>query len=1017
MCIWINIYGRFVTVDLLFLFVDFLSVMLATGKPDKPKDIKVTVTGNTTKVSWQIPLQTGFSRIYLKNSATTYVSLDLPRSVSTERRRMNRDLHAPASSIVIEGLQMCSEYVVIIMIYGDGAFSEETEQKFWITNELEPPKNVTIQVIGNIAKISWTITTTHEVNTSLVSLFDSNGTKVSIDSSNNYKYLKFRVRSYEIINLTLCSEYAVKIEYQSRGVWSGVTEQKFWMTNNTFTADINDDAVLSWTTNKTNEFKVMAPFNSKVIYSVQFGNANIPNSGEEKYIFDKTTQDVRAINITVIRVNKADAGIYRAEGDNKHVDGCCLLIVTSKPINTKLTLKPEHPFVGDNVTFTCSSTIQRWPAGYRSSHLSYQFHGNKPGATDNNRLMIHTLTKSDKGTNIKCQATDDLGKVSNMSNTVTLDPYYGPDNVVMEPAIAIINLTEGTALGPIHCNATCNPGCKYTWKENWAGRFKPVPNEFILNNNRSVHVLAIKRNQNGTYRCRVDHSTGDVKKTKDILVNVQYSPKITDIWFSSNDQRYEVRTPTTFDFNEEVNVKMTLRMESNPGPQIMFKSSLLKIQRINKGNGFIDYISNLPSLRCEDSGNFSIRASNGIPFADTRTVNLKICCKPRNATAKSRQIGTKVDTTENIVMHVVSFPLPTVEWCRVTRSDWTVTKERYDYRYKIESEIHIESEKDLGVYGLKICNKLGCIEENITLTPEDKPEAPTNVSVETITFRSVNLSWIVGFNGGHKQTFSVLFKATDNDNWETREEVHTGESTTGSKVYYTLDHLAANKQYHVIVRSTNKHGNRSASLDFKTKVEPTLASPSKSGSDSIPIACGVVGVLLIIVITLLVFFIKRKKRSKTEPKESNVLYAAVDKEQQKSKRRNTEKEDSKEPANAEYASVVKPKSKSKKVHYKEDVTESANDEYAVVDKSNKKIDYTENDNVYANQGDADLLIHQPLKTKPSGRSKNKDGLTYIEVSFTKKPKRRRIIGAENRTDYVDIDFTRKADPLPDSSDQ
>ncbi|CAG2234910.1 unnamed protein product [Mytilus edulis] len=165
--------------------------------------------------------------------------------------------------------------------------------------------------------------------------------------------------------------------------------------------------------------------------------------------------------------------------------------------------------------------------------------------------------------------------------------------------------------------------------------------------------------------------------------------------------------------------------------------------------------------------------------------------------------------------------------------------------------------------------------------------------------------------------------------------------------------------------------------------------------------------------------------------ESNVLYAAVDKVQQKFKRRNSgEKhsifiliphvgnEDSKmsnEPANAEYASVVKPKSKSKKVHYKEDEIETANDEYAVVDKSNKKIDYTENDNVYANQGDADLLIHhQPLKTKPSGRSKNKDGLTYIEVSFTRKPKNPLvIIGAENRTNYVDIDFTRTADPLPD----
>lgn len=98
------------------------------------KDIKVTFIGNTTKISWQVPMRTGISRIYLENSATKYVSLDLPRRVSTSRRGLNKDLRAPASSIMIEGLQMCSEYVVVIMFYSK-RWSDETEQKFWITSE------------------------------------------------------------------------------------------------------------------------------------------------------------------------------------------------------------------------------------------------------------------------------------------------------------------------------------------------------------------------------------------------------------------------------------------------------------------------------------------------------------------------------------------------------------------------------------------------------------------------------------------------------------------------------------------------------------------------------------------------------------------------------------------------------------------------------------------------------------------------------------------------------------------
>ena len=49
---------------------------------------------------------------------------------------------------------------------------------------------------------------------------------------------------------------------------------------------------------------------------------------------------------------------------------------------------------------------------------------------------------------------------------------------------------------------------------------------------------------------------------------------------------------------------------------------------------------------------------------------------------------------------------------------------------------------------------------------------------------------------------------------------------------------------------------------------------------------------------------------------------------------------------------------------------------------------------------------------------NNDGLTYIEVSFTNDRSDRRPIihGDQERTNYVDIDFTRKAEPLPDDED-
>lgn len=69
-------------------------------------------------------------------------------------------------------------------------------------------------------------------------------------------------------------------------------------------------------------------------------------------------------------------------------------------------------------------------------------------------------------------------------------------------------------------------------------------------------------------------------------------------------------------------------------------------------------------------------------------------------------------------MHVVSFPVPVVKWLPVTEFEWTVKKDRYDYKYEINSTIHIKTEKDFREYGIEICNKLGCILENITVIAE-----------------------------------------------------------------------------------------------------------------------------------------------------------------------------------------------------------------------------------------------------------------------------------------------------------
>lgn len=71
----------------------------------------------------------------------------------------------------------------------------------------------------------------------------------------------------------------------------------------------------------TELFSVLPPVRSPVIYGVHFGFI-ISNLKDSKYIFDKMTQNVKDIHITVMRVNTTDAGLYSAE-QYGIVDTCC----------------------------------------------------------------------------------------------------------------------------------------------------------------------------------------------------------------------------------------------------------------------------------------------------------------------------------------------------------------------------------------------------------------------------------------------------------------------------------------------------------------------------------------------------------------------------------------------------------------------------------------------------------------------------------------------------------------------
>ena len=65
------------------------------------------------------------------------------------------------------------------------------------------------------------------------------------------------------------------------------------------------------------------------------------------------------------------------------------------------------------------------------------------------------------------------------------------------------------------------------------------------------------------------------------------------------------------------------------------------------------------------------------------------------------------------------------------------------------------SSGDYGKYGCIAQNEEGLGRSTVHLNVTSRPDPPSQLRVLNITYNSVMLSWIVGFDGGHEQHFRI----------------------------------------------------------------------------------------------------------------------------------------------------------------------------------------------------------------------------------------------------------------------
>ncbi|KAL5019748.1 hypothetical protein ScPMuIL_002640 [Solemya velum] len=138
---------------------------------------------------------------------------------------------------------------------------------------------------------------------------------------------------------------------------------------------------------------------------------------------------------------------------------------------------------------------------------------------------------------------------------------------------------------------------------------------------------------------------------------------------------------------------------------------------------------------------------------------------------------------------------------------------------------------------------------------EGYPCEARHLSVESLTPKSITVTWSAGCNGGTEQTFYVQHrKSTDraDDSWKTGSPVSENEAHV-----YTIKGLDPDTGYHIRVMSQNKKGETYSEYNG-------VRTPAEEELQTGPIVGGVMGAVVLVVVCVVVFIMWRKGLFKKE---------------------------------------------------------------------------------------------------------------------------------------------------------
>ncbi|KAL4229489.1 Immunoglobulin C1-set domain [Mactra antiquata] len=651
------------------------------------------------------------------------------------------------------------------------------------------------------------------------------------------------------------------------------------------------------------------------------------------------------------------------------VSGCTFYynnIPTNKINITAALMIQEH----ETFTLNCSS------AGNPSPSVSWTLPSSSTETTKSTQLTIKNVRRNKKGNYVFLASStlrpsyQDI-RDFNVNKSITVEILFPPTVQNM----ATISKLEGSPLA-FSCTYTVGFPTDTTvkWTRDVDGRTW---------NQQLLSISNITKEDTGHYQCNVSNTmqpTGDSQSftgsdVKAFYLNVLYKASITKFVIDG-------LTENAVTVNERDPVPFVCDVDSNPLALVTLKNTNGLLKSVTADT--LNY--NNEAATCIDADTYSCSARNDYNggIESIKTIKLFVNCRPRSAAVVDQNRTCERKAQYKFTFNAIAYPVPNFTWWKLVDDTWTQLESNDDYLIQSSDlqtnfTIHSVQPRDFTNYKLVANNTIDIFEQIYTLSENDKPDDIKQFKHldDLTTTTSIGLTWKPGSNGGLPQTFHIRYKKSSTTTWN-----YVNINDTGDHVMnYTITGLTDKTQYDVVIYASNRKGNsKESALIALTKEREETSSYifGIAGGVGGAVAVGA-GVFVVILNVRRNRLLKRKKENETELNRRSVA-------------EDSDEEDDK---------TTKKNGKTSKDNATGDLYENVG--HMINDRNDSKL--------YVN-------LNELSRPKVPKKNVNKDGLIYADVVFQDQPNgRKNIIIGDESTPYSQIDFTKKADPLPDLDDK